>query len=651
MKQLTKALICCLCFLHSVSHAQTSVIDSLIASLDKKVQDTTQVELLLEISSKMFQSSPDKAIVYANEAVELSRKLGYQKGLGYALKNVGLAYYIKGDYTEVLSYWKQSLATFEAMNFQLGISNLLNNLGAVYFSKGDDAKALEYYLGSLRIAEEINDKKRISTANVNMGAIYFNNKATWDQALTSYEKAMKISEELDYHDGIGTAAMNMGELYLAQKDYSSALNILNKALVAFRKTGGSVSHSLNIIGNTYLEQGNLELALKYQKEAIEVAQKKDSKGELIKAMNSLGHVYQKQSRFRDAVKEYNKALEIAEEMGHKIEKRDAFLGLAQANSKLGNHSHAYNYQTKYSAIKDSIRTEESDEQIGNLRFTFDLENKEKEIALLNKDNAIKEATIKQDSIFRNFLYALAFLLLSIVGGIYYQYRFTKKSNNLLAQERNRAESILLNILPKTTADELKEKGFVKAKEFEQTTVLFTDFKGFSKVAELISAENLVKSVDYYFRKFDEIIGNNNLEKIKTIGDAYMCAGGLPVPNKSNAEDAFKAALEIMEFVKQTKLNPPEGIEPFDVRIGINTGPVVAGVVGTKKFQYDIWGSTVNIASRMESNSVAGKINISENTYNILKDKYAYTYRGEIDVKNVGKMKMYFAGETIAKELV
>ena len=606
-------------------------------------EDSNKVEALLEISSKTFQTDPDKAIIYATDAIELSKRLDYKKGLGYALKNVGLAYYMKGDFTQVLTYWKKSLATFEEMNFKLGISNLLNNLGAVYFTKGDDPKGLEYYLQSLRIAEELGDKKRILTSHVNIGAVYFNNKATWDQALTSYEKALEISEELDYLDGIGTSAMNMGELYLERKEHASALDYLSKALIALEKSGGMVSHTLNIIGNTHMDKGDLDLALQFQKEAIEVANKKAAKPELIKALVSLGDVYQKQKKYTAAIIEYNKVLDLAEELGFKLEKRDAFQGLAQANSKLKNYEQAFLYQSQFDQIKDSIRTEESDEILGNLRFTFDLENKEKEIALLNKDNAIKEATIKQDSIFRNFLYALAFLLFSILAGIYYQYRFIKKSNKLLATERNRAESILLNILPKSTADELKEKGFVKAKEFEQTTVLFTDFRGFSKVAEVITADDLVKSVDFYFRKFDEIIGNHNLEKIKTIGDAYMCAGGLPVPNTSNAEDAFKAALEILKFVKETKLNPPDGIQTFDVRIGLNTGPVVAGVVGTKKFQYDIWGSTVNIASRMESNSIAGKINISENTYNLLKDKYDYTYRGELDVKNVGKLKMYFAG--------
>jgi class 3 adenylate cyclase len=148
-------------------------------------------------------------------------------------------------------------------------------------------------------------------------------------------------------------------------------------------------------------------------------------------------------------------------------------------------------------------------------------------------------------------------------------------------------------------------------------------------------------VDFYYRKFDQIIKDYGLEKIKTMGDSYMAAGGLPFPTEDHAEKLVSAALDIAAFVETSKNSPDAGPKQFDIRIGIHSGPVVAGVVGTNKFAYDIWGDTVNIASRMESTSLPGKVNISESTYELVKNKFQCEYRGEIYAKNKGKLKMYF----------
>jgi class 3 adenylate cyclase len=200
---------------------------------------------------------------------------------------------------------------------------------------------------------------------------------------------------------------------------------------------------------------------------------------------------------------------------------------------------------------------------------------------------------------------------------------------------------LLNILPEETAEELKKHGSVKAKKYEFATVLFTDFVSFTKHVENIPPEELVKSIDYYFRAFDLIFEKYNMEKIKTIGDAYMCVGGLPIPNQSNPEDAICAGLEIIQFVNNIKNNKPDYLHEFEVRIGINTGPVISGVVGTSKFQYDVWGDTVNVASRMETNCEPGKVNISEYTYEYVKEKFQFTPRGNVQVKNRGQINMYY----------
>ena len=208
----------------------------------------------------------------------------------------------------------------------------------------------------------------------------------------------------------------------------------------------------------------------------------------------------------------------------------------------------------------------------------------------------------------------------------------------LMNEKKKSDSLLYNILPVETAQELKRNGFAAAKQFEKVTILFTDFKGFTSISEKLGPQELVREIDKCFRAFDTITSKYNIEKIKTIGDSYMAAGGLPVPNSTHPEDVVKAALEIRDYMKNYKTD--SGI-PIELRIGINTGSVVAGIVGTKKFQYDIWGDAVNTASRMESAGEPGKVNISENTFNLVKNKFKCFYRGEISAKGKGSIKMYF----------
>jgi class 3 adenylate cyclase len=212
----------------------------------------------------------------------------------------------------------------------------------------------------------------------------------------------------------------------------------------------------------------------------------------------------------------------------------------------------------------------------------------------------------------------------------------------LNREKEASENLLLNILPAETAEELKVKGSIAAKDYSLVTVMFTDFKDFTRIGEQMSAGQLVKEIDYCFSSFDTIVQKHGIEKIKTIGDSYMCAGGLPAVNKTHATDVINAALDIMVFMRKHKEEKEAtGEIPFEIRIGINTGPVVAGIVGIRKFAYDIWGDAVNIAARMESSGEEGKINISGATYELVKDKFKCTYRGKVMAKHKGEIDMYF----------
>jgi class 3 adenylate cyclase/CheY-like chemotaxis protein len=217
-----------------------------------------------------------------------------------------------------------------------------------------------------------------------------------------------------------------------------------------------------------------------------------------------------------------------------------------------------------------------------------------------------------------------------------------EKHKILLEEQKKSDELLKNILPDEVAQQLKNKGSVDAKPYKNVSVLFTDFQGFTSISEKLSAQDIIKELDVFFAKFDEIIGGHFIEKIKTIGDAYMCVGGLPLRNKSNPIDTVLAGLKMQEFVSKINLEKEaKGLDKWNLRVGIHTGKVVAGVVGKKKFAYDIWGDTVNTASRMESAGEVGKVNISGETYSKIQDYFECEYRGKIKAKNKGDIDMYF----------
>ena len=214
--------------------------------------------------------------------------------------------------------------------------------------------------------------------------------------------------------------------------------------------------------------------------------------------------------------------------------------------------------------------------------------------------------------------------------------------NKIKKGKKLSDELLLNILPFSIAEELKTKGNAESKLIDKVTVLFTDFKGFTQLSEQFTPQELVAEINECFSAFDQIMHRHNVEKIKTIGDSYMAAGGLPTSNKTHAEDVIEAALEIQQYMTAyKKAREDAGKLFFEIRIGVHSGPVVAGIVGIRKFAYDIWGDTVNTASRMESSGEVGKVNVSESTYTLTQDKFNFTYRGKIAAKGKGEISMYF----------
>jgi class 3 adenylate cyclase len=321
-----------------------------------------------------------------------------------------------------------------------------------------------------------------------------------------------------------------------------------------------------------------------------------------------------------------RSLQLAKQYGLKEQISEANLKLSELHQNMGNLQESLHFYKTHIAYRDSVNNINTVQKMADLRTDYEVSQKQAEVNLLHQKQRNHQITMIS-------LFIILGLAAVLLATLYWYYRN-------ISREKKISESLLLNILPAETANQLKQDGKVEAIKFDQVTVLFTDFVEFSKSAEYIEPEQLVRSIDFYFKGFDEITSRYGLEKIKTIGDSYMCACGLPTANKTHAKNVIKAAREMVELVKQ-ELTAQDGLNHFQMRVGVHTGPVVAGIVGIKKWQYDIWGDTVNIASRMESMSKPGMVNLSETTYSEIKDEFACEYRGEIEVKNRGLLKMYF----------
>ena len=624
-------------------YGQNGVADSLKQLLATSMHDTARVNLLVSICQNLYRSSPDSAIYYGTEGLSLSEKINYQKGIANSNKFIGMGYYFQGNYWETINYWERSLSGFEAIGDKVGYSNILNNIGAVYNNEGDDTKALDYYLRSLKVAEETTDTLRVVVASINIGTVYLKKAATHDKAREYYLSALPLIEMIKNYVAEGTVSVNLGEIYFAREEYDTALFYYEKSLNAFQKSNsGNIPYTMTNIGKVYMKRGDFQKAIAYQKEAYEIAKQSDAPLEMSAALLGLAETYSTQGNLKEAVITYDNARRIAEGIGAKNELRDAYTGLAESYAAMSDYRNAFRYQTLLTDIKDTLYVVANDKKIQALQFNFELDKRETQIDLLTKDRELQEAIIQKQKFAKNTFITGFLVTLLAVFATYRNYRRKVRTNKLLDKQKEEIESLVLNILPAAVATELRTDGVATPRHYESVSVLFTDFKGFTKIAEGLSPQDLVSELNIFFSAFDEITLRHNLEKIKTIGDAYMCAGGIPSKSSAHPFDAVKAGLEMQEFMfKTNEGRKARGLPGWDLRIGIHTGPVVAGVVGKRKFAYDIWGNTVNIASRMESSGEAGRLNISSATFELVKEQFDCEFRGKVHAKNVGDIDMYF----------
>jgi adenylate cyclase len=595
------------------------------------------------------QGDISKALEYYHKSLKIQEEIGCKVGIATSFNNIGFIYQNQGDFPKALEYFHKSLKIDEEIGNKKGIASVLNNIGLIFYNLGDIPKALEYWHKSLKIQEEIVNKKGIAASLNNIGAIY-KDQDDLPKALEYFHKSLKIDEEIGNKGGKASRLNNIGLIYYDQGDLTKALEYYHKSLKIQEEIGDKegVARSLNNIGLIYYDQGDLPKALEYYHKSLKIQEEIGYQKGIARSFHNIGGVeFQKgnTSGIAAAKQYFLKSLEIALELGSPELISGASGLLSKTYEKQGKGMLALEMHKLHIQMRDSIKNE------ATLKASIQQETKyayEKVQAVKDAEHdkqlAIeKEAKAKQQVITYatgGGLGLVAIFLLFVMNRL----KVTRKQKVIIEEQKQESEKLLLNILPAEIASELKVKGYADAQLIQHVTVLFTDFKGFTALSEILSPQDLVSEINVCFSAFDHIMGKHNIEKIKTIGDAYMAAGGLPTANDTHAIDVVRAALEIQEFMLDLAEKKKAKNEPFfEIRIGVHTGPVVAGIVGVKKFQYDIWGDTVNTASRMESSGGVGKVNISELTYEIVKNRNEYTFenRGKIEAKGKGLLEMFF----------
>jgi adenylate cyclase len=583
--------------------------DSLATIADNEAQDIESLKAMRLIANLgpdgMWQEYNDKMGALAEILSRSEDSTSQYRGrfcIGQYTQNMAYLTAQQGDFGAALEYYEQAMAVNKELELWHEYVTVINSIGAVYDRMGESEKALEYYNRGFMICEE----RELETVKIELLA----NMASQESNL--------------HHDSIS---------FRYYKEAASIIAVRND----YRAPTAAIV--FNFLGRLYLElNDDVDSAEFYILKAMDLTKKIGLKSAESTSLLNMGLIKERKGLKQEAVEDYKAALVIAQEINYPRTVRDVAHRLLERYAEMGEYKSALNMMIILTKAEKRLNSIDNKKAI--LRHEINAEF-EKKRALMELEQQQKEeltqAEIRRQKILRNA--SLGGLGVTMLFGL-----VVFNQRNKIKKGKAKSDELLLNILPSEVAEELKMNGTAEAKNFDNVSILFTDFKEFTQKSSELSASELVEEINVCFKAFDQIIEKYGIEKIKTIGDAYMAAGGLHIPRTSEPKDVVMAGLEMQVFMSRRKEEREKvGLTSFEMRAGIHTGPVVAGIVGVKKFQYDIWGDTVNTASRMESNGEEGKVNISNNTYELIKGDSSFSFesRGKIDVKGKGEMDMFF----------
>lgn len=552
----------------------------------------------------------NEALRHVQEAVRYATEARDTVRLAEATVRRGVIMQLQGDYNKALSDFYEGMRLIEGRDDENLLAEIYNNIGSIHHYDKNYEKAGDYYTRSLAIRERSGTLSQRAQLYNNFGAL-LEDRGRPDSALVFYRRGLVVRLAEGKPSWVAVTYANMGSCFDKLDRQDSARYYLQRGLELIRPLRSrSLEGRFSImLGLSYLHGGDASTAIRW----------------------------------------CAAGLRMADEMQNLPMQEKGCDCLYQAHLKMGQHAVALSMLQRYMAVRDSMFGQQRAKELTRIELLYDFERQQITDSLARAAETRAAETAYQQRIDRERLEKRLFLVsaigvLLLAAALWSRLRYMRRSRNEIEHERQRSDKLLLNILPKPIAEELKQYGEAKARDVANVSILFTDFEDFTPQSEHMSAQELVATIDTCFKAFDAIVKKYGLEKIKTIGDAYMCAGGLPDPRSASAHDTVLAALDMQAYMAQHAIERrAAGRSAFSMRAGIHTGPVVAGIVGDTKFQYDLWGDTVNIAARMESTGAVGQVNISESTYEEVKRDPGLHFvpRGMVQVKGKGEMEMYF----------
>lgn len=670
------------CFAQQAENLKS--LDSLLSvPITNRFADTLKADHYDRIAS-VYSSRSDylHACEYWQKSLEIATEHNDQYRTVKYLGSLGIEYIAMANYANALDCYLKTLAFAEHSKNKASITVNLNHIGRVYMFLGDYTKALEYYQKALVISEGMGYKGAIARQLRNVGNTY-NKMGDYSKAIDYLERSQSLFDTLGFKEGEMIGLGIIGSVYLNMKAYGKSADYLQRALTMSRQQHNKRQESMNLLNigkvcreapDSVLQKIGVragqrkEKTLEYLYGGQQTAREINDAGTEKAAWECLSITYEKQGDYINAYHAYKKYILLRDsiegsetkntiaikEMQYEFDKRETRLLYEQklTQEQLRQQELITRQQQLDLGLKQQqlivSQQEKNLQHLNFLKTQAELqqqkvaaenqqaltEKKDAELKLLNNEKALQETQLelttnelKARETQRNGFIIGTVLLVFFAGAVVIGLQRT-------SAEKKKSEQLLLNILPSEVAVELKQTGGSVAKQYNNVTVLFTDFVNFTGISEQLSPTELVAEVHKNFTAFDAIIDSHGLEKIKTIGDAYLAVCGLPNETSDHACRVIRAAKDIQAFMNSSE-------QKFRVRIGIHSGPVVAGIVGVKKYAYDIWGDTVNTASRIESCSEPGKINVSGTTYELVKNDFPFEYRGKINAKNKGEIDMYF----------